>query len=135
MAREQEEEGKSAADVSANAGPLIIALAIVTVLLLAALGVLAFRARRARALMSAASQFADIVQSAKYTERVRASTPAMPFAKKANLPIVAVVEIENDGVDGRFNPVLASERRIRCGLLRLDGLSCHALPHVPRPLA
>ena len=71
--------------MSANAGPLIIALAIVTVLLLAALGVLAFRARRARALMSAASQFADIVQSAKYTERVRASTPAMPFAEKANL--------------------------------------------------
>ena len=71
--------------MSANAGPLIIALAIVTVLLLAALGVLAFRARRARALMSAASQFADIVQSAKYTDRVRASSPAMPFAEKANL--------------------------------------------------
>jgi diguanylate cyclase (GGDEF)-like protein/PAS domain S-box-containing protein len=71
--------------VSGNAGPLIIAFAIVTVLLLAALGVLGLRARRSDALARAAAHFESIVQSGKYTDRVRGAVPVAPFVEKANL--------------------------------------------------
>ena len=78
-------KGKLADDVSAISGPLTIALAIVTVLLLGALGVLAVRARRTGALARAATQFETIIQTGRYTERLRAGGSASAFADKANL--------------------------------------------------
>ncbi len=64
---------------------MTIALAIVTFLLFAALGVFVWRARRTGALARAAGQLESIIRSGRYTERVRAPGFAAPFAEKANL--------------------------------------------------
>ena len=70
--------------MSAPVGTLTIVLAVTVLVLLGVIAFLAWRLRRAGALVRAAGQFETIVRGGRYAERVRAAKSAASFADNAN---------------------------------------------------